>query len=136
MPTLVDTGPLVALIDAGEPDHQRCSASLARISAPLLTTWPVFTEAMYLLAVAGGWPAQQALWAMTERGALHLLDLDESARRRARQLMEQYRDTPMSLADASLVALAEAQRVPAILTLDSDFWVYRVRGREALELLP
>ena len=58
---LTDAGPLIALIDRGEPDHARCVAALTQITLPLVTTWPAFTEAMYLLGEAGGWMGQQAL---------------------------------------------------------------------------
>jgi uncharacterized protein len=91
---------------------------------------------MYLLADAGGWPAQRALWQMLERGALQVLDLEEAEINRSRALMEKYRDTPMDLADASLVALAEGRGLKRVFTLDSDFSVYRFRGRERFELLP
>ena len=56
--TLTDAGPLIALIDAGEPDHERCTQALAQLALPLLTTWPAFTEAMYLLGRAGAWPGR------------------------------------------------------------------------------
>jgi len=47
--TLIDAGPLVALVDAGDDFHDRCVAALKKIREPLVTTWPAFTEAMYLL---------------------------------------------------------------------------------------
>jgi len=102
----------------------------------MLTTWPVMTEAMYLLGDAGGWRAQRALWAMIERGAVELADLQTSDIARARALMEKYRDAPMDVADASLVAVAEARGLKRVFTLDSDFGVYRYRGREAFDMVP
>ncbi|MCW3096295.1 MAG: domain protein like [Chthonomonadaceae bacterium] len=48
--TLTDASPLVALINAKDKNHARCLAVLPVLSAPLLTTWPAFTEAMYLLS--------------------------------------------------------------------------------------
>jgi predicted nucleic acid-binding protein len=102
----------------------------------MVTTWPVLTEAMYLLGDAGGWPAQRALWVMLERGALELAELQASDITRVRGLMEKYRDAPMDIADATLVAVAEARGLKRIFTLDSDFGVYRVRGRDAFDLVP
>jgi predicted nucleic acid-binding protein len=126
----------VALIDAGEPQHDACRRALDRLSAPMITTWPVLTEAMYLLGDAGEWPAQRALWQMRERHALEVADLDASAADRARSLMEKYRDVPMDLADATLVALAEALATRRVFTLDSDFSIYRYHGRQPFELVP
>lgn len=51
---LTDAGPLIALIDRGEVDHEDCVACLTLLTGPMLTTWPAFTEAMYLLGEAGG----------------------------------------------------------------------------------
>lgn len=134
--TLADTGPLVALIDAGEPDHARCRDAIAGLSAPLLTTWPVLTEAMHLLGDAAGWRGQRALWDLLGHDVLSLADLGDAERRRARALMEKYADVPMDLADATLVAVAESRGVRRILTLDRDFGVYRLHGRHAFEVVP
>lgn len=70
------------------------------------------------------------------KGALviHLSTEEETERMQA--LMEQYKDTPMDLADASLVALAEVLAVRRIFTLDSDFHVYRIHGKDAFEVFP
>jgi predicted nucleic acid-binding protein len=102
----------------------------------MLTTWPVLTEAMYLLGDAGGWDGQRAIWQMLERNALELAELGASEMARARALMEKYQDVPMAIADASLVAVAEARMLKRIFTLDSDFTVYRYRGRETFEIVP
>lgn len=134
--TLTDAGPLVALLDRGEADHPRCVAALSVLSAPLLTTWPALTEAMYLLGDAGGWKAQSALWKLLERADLVLAELDSSAIERARTLMEKYRDLPMDLADATLVAVAEARKLKRVFTLDRDFQVYRLGGRSGFEIVP
>jgi len=133
---LVDAGPLVALIDAGEPDHEECVATLEDLTAPMVTTWPAFTEAMYLLGSAGGWRAQRALWELVERGDLQLVELDEGLRKRTQALMAKYADRPMDLADASLVSVAEELGLKRVFTLDADFQVYRFKGRGKFELVP
>ena len=126
----------MALIDAGEPDHDLCRGALADLSGPMLITWPVFTEAMYLLGDAGGWKAQRALWALLTRGDIEVVEIVEETLDRCRSLMEKHSDTPMSLADASLVAVAERLGLKRIFTLDSDFDVYRFRGRQHFERIP
>jgi predicted nucleic acid-binding protein len=103
---------------------------LARLEQPLLTTWPVLTEAMYLIARAFGWSGQATLWRLVERGTLQLADVSDDGAARMRVLMEQYRNVPMDLADASLVAVADERGLDRIFTLDSDFRIYRLaRGR-------
>jgi hypothetical protein len=102
----------------------------------MLITWPVFTEAMYLLGDAGGWKAQNALWSLVLRADVEIAVMSESGFERARLLMQKYRDRPMSLADATLVALAEERGFKRIFTLDSDFDFYRLRGRERFDRIP
>src|SRR6266516_1921967 len=127
---LTDARPLVALLDRSENSHARCVQALASVAPPLLTTWPAFTEAMYLVGRILGWSGQASLWTLIERGTLQIADISGHAASRMRALMEQYRDLPMDLADASLVAIAEERRLHRIFTLDADFRVYRLpRGR-------
>lgn len=134
--TLTDAGPLIALIDADEPDHERCRRTLDRLRLPLVTTWPAFTEAMYLLERAGGWAGQDALWRLARRGDLDVLAPSAAANARTAQLMERYADRPMDLADATLVAVAEELDTNRIFTLDADFHVYRFKGRQRFEVIP
>ena len=134
---LVDAGPLIALIDAGQGDaHLRCVEAYRRFNEPLLTTWSCLTEAMYFLYELRGWSGQKVLWQFIERGALHLHQAEGLEQRRIRKLMEQYRDVPMDLADASLVATAESRGIQRVFTLDSDFYIYRLTGKDAFDVIP
>ncbi|MBA3372955.1 MAG: PIN domain-containing protein [Actinomycetota bacterium] len=134
--TLTDAGPLVALIDADEADHEVCRLVLAGLRLPLVTTWPAFTEAMYLLSRAGGQVGQGALWKLTLSGRLDIAALSRSALERSAQLMAKYADLPMDLADATLVALAEERGDRRVFTLDTDFQIYRLHGRQRFEVVP
>ena len=51
------------------------------------------------------------------------------------QLMRTYRNIPMSLADACLVRMAEIHERSVVMTLDSDFVVYRKSRRKVVPLL-
>jgi len=134
---LTDAGPLVALVDQGEPDHDACVACLPDLSGPMVTTWPAFTEAMYLLGEAGGWRAQGMLWSILQQGDLEIAVQSSDDYERMRVLMQKYRDLPMDLADASLVRLAEERRARDIFTLDErDFRIYRIHGRQSFRLWP
>jgi predicted nucleic acid-binding protein len=121
---LVDTGPLVALLDRSDPWHSVCRETLSSLEEPLATVWPVVTEAMYLLR--SYWQAQSGLWEMIESGAVEILPLGAGDIPRMRELMRKYRDLPMDLADAALVCVAERERLRRIFTIDRrDFQIYR-----------
>jgi predicted nucleic acid-binding protein len=91
---------------------------------------------MYLLDRAGGFAAQDELWDYLAGGlvVLHLPQSDEWSR--MRELMRQYRDTPMDVADASLVVAAERQSLARIFTLDRHFHAYRMDGNRPFEVVP
>ena len=134
--TLTDAGPLIALIDAGEPDHERCVQAVADLELPLLTTWPAFTEAMYLLGRAAGWRGQEALWRLVLRDDLVIAAATAESNQRSAALMQRHADRPMDLADATLVALAEERGLSRVFTLDADFHVYRLHGRRRFDVIP
>ena len=129
---LVDTGPLVALFDPADADHQHCVDVLRTIERPLATTVPVLTEAFHLLQPASV-GALRLMDFMAGQG-LRVLFLDDDGLERAFQLMAQYADAPMDLADASLVALAERLELQTVFTIDRGrFHTYRIqRGHRYL----
>ena len=132
---LVDAGPLVALLDRSDVHHAACITALRTLRDPLVTVWPAFTEATYLLG--SSWPGQKALWSRVETGALTLAPLDESDATRMRELMEKYRDLPMDLADAALVRIAEREDLTRIFTIDRrHFSIYRPGRRRRFSILP
>jgi predicted nucleic acid-binding protein len=130
---LTDTGPLVAILDADDAAHERCTAYLRSIQASLVTSWPVITEAMHLLSPTLS--AQKALLQLISKGELLLEDI-EGHLGRIEELMEEYHDVPMDFADASLVALAEVNAWQRVFTLDDDFRVYRLKGRLSFDPVP
>ncbi len=108
---------------------------LKTIHVPMGTVWPVLTEAMYLLAAFPR--AQQDIWEMISRGAIQLLPLGPADIPRIRELMLQYADRPMDLADAALLRVAERDGLRQFFTVDKkDFSVYRLHGRIRPKLLP
>jgi predicted nucleic acid-binding protein len=132
---LVDAGPLVAILHRDDRRHRECVQALRALRPPLGTTWPVVTEAMYLLGFSA--EAQDELWSLIENGRLHLLGLDASDAPRMRALMRKYRDLPMDLADASLVAVAERDGLNRVFTLDHrGFEVYRPAKLGRFSIIP
>lgn len=133
--TLLDAGPLVALVHASDQEHDRCRTALGSIRRPLCTVWPVITEALYLLDFS--WEAQDAVWDMLEEGGITLIALDAADVPRMRELMRKYRDLPMDVADAALVTVAEREGITRVFTLDRrDFEVYRPAKIGRFSLVP
>jgi predicted nucleic acid-binding protein len=133
MPAIVDTGPLVAFFDRGERHHHWATERVDELEAPLLVCEPVLTETAYLLA---RYPkAQDALFDLLQNGALSIAFRIEEQVGEVRRLLQKYRDTPMSLADACVVRMAELHERHKVLTLDSDFLVYRKHGRVPIPLI-
>jgi len=134
--TLCDAGPLYALVNKHDAHSARCRALLQKLSFPLITTWPCFTEAMYFAYDAGGWFLQKALWQLIRRGDLRLHTANDEEAERMQTLMEQYQDTPMDFADASLVAAAETLGIARVFTTDSHFYAYQRHGKQPFEVVP
>jgi predicted nucleic acid-binding protein len=130
---IVDTGPLVAFVDRRERNHRWVAERIVELDVPLLVCEPVVAEAMHLLARLPR--AQDALFGLLENGALRVAFHIEEHVPALRRLHRKYRDTPMSLADACIVRMAELHDRHAVFTLDSDFLVYRKHGREPLALI-
>lgn len=130
---LVDTGPFVALFDPQDAEHQRCKDILQSLRDTLLTTTPVLTETFHLLTPNS--MGADRLRDFISEGGVSVWFLDQAALGRAFELMEQYHDHQMDLADASLIVAAESLRTTKIFTLDrSDFRVYRIqRGHHYLK---
>ncbi len=123
---LLDTGPIVALFDRADDSHRPCVEVLKSIVEPLGTTVPVLTEAFHLLS-PGSVGAANLIHFIAD-GGLTLWFLDPETMERAFELMQQYADHPMDLADASLVAMAEAENLHKVFTIDRrDFAAYRIK---------
>jgi predicted nucleic acid-binding protein len=123
---LTDTGPLVALLNRNDPKHQACASAAKSLPAgPLITTWPCFTEAMYLVHRSGGYPAQAALWQLRSSGRLTLHDLSIEETNRMTALMDKYQDLPMDQLGLTLV-----------FSLDKDFHIYRLANGEGFRIMP
>jgi uncharacterized protein len=123
---LMDTGPLVALFDPQDGEHRRCVKTLQEIREPIATTTPVLTEAFHMLGPSS--VGSDRLREFVEQGGLSIWFFDRPALTRAFELMELYADHPMDLADASIVAAAEALDTRRVFTIDrNDFETYRVR---------
>jgi uncharacterized protein len=132
---LCDAGVLLCLVDRTQPQHDAYKSVVLNLQKPFVTTWPCLTEAMYLALHRGGWQMQKQLGQLLLAKLLTVHEIQENDYNRLLALMEQYRDTPMDLADATLVLVAEKTGYRKILTTDSDFWIYRISDRDTFNVI-
>lgn len=129
---LLDTGPLVSFLASGLEHHQWVVEEWKRLRPPLLTCEPVLTEAAFLLKREGR--DTDPLFVLLERGVIQIGIAVQEQQADLRVLLRRYRNRPMSLADACLVRLSEIHAGSEVLTLDSDFRIYRRHGNKVITL--
>jgi predicted nucleic acid-binding protein len=127
---VLDTGPLVSFLASGLQHHQWAVEQWKQLRPPLLTCEPVLTEAAFLLKREGR--DADPLFALLERKIVAIGIAVEEQQSDLRALMRRYRNRPMSLADACLVRLSEMHGAAEVLTLDSDFRIYRRHGNKII----
>jgi predicted nucleic acid-binding protein len=130
---LLDTGPLVAYLNAGDRWHTWAVQRWDHLFDPLWTCEAVLSEAVFLLQSEGA--GAEPILKLLDRGIVRLDFSAETHRAEVTRLMRKYADQPMSVADACLVRMAELTDASRVFTTDRDFRVYRRRGRHAIPLL-
>ena len=133
MATILDTGPLVALLNRSDRWHHWAARQFALTIPPFISCEPVITEAMHLLRRFP--PGPGAVISMLERGVIRLPHRLADHCGELARLLTKYADVPMSLADAFLVRISELTDEPTVLTLDTDFTVYRRHGRRRIPVV-
>jgi predicted nucleic acid-binding protein len=130
---LTDSGPLVALLNLRDEHHEWARAQFKHFSAPLLTCEGAITEATHMLQF-DGLPPWGVLELIERKIVAVQFDL-ESNLDRVLSLMKKYSDTPMDFVDACLVVMTEEKRDCRLITLDSDFRIYRRFERQTIPLI-
>ncbi len=130
---LLDTGPLVALIDRRDRYHSWVTTELATIQPPLLSCEAVLSEAWFLLQrVSNG--RETLVGLLKSQQILVTFHFNEEVES-ITNLLTQYLSVPISLADASRVRMAELYRGSEVLTLDSDFLIYRKHKSQPIPVI-
>ena len=134
---LLDTSGLLSALDESQRYHHECANLLGEASPPLLLSPFVLAELDYLLIRHIGRRAQVALLEEVARGAYQLEPFGAADVARAKEVVEQYADLEIGLADASIVVLAERHAVTEVLTLDQrHFRAMRIERRKRFKVLP
>ena len=132
-PVIIDTGPLVALLNRRDRWHEWAVRQFGGVVAPLVSCEAVVTEACFLLrGMSGG---TDAVLELVDRGLVEVSFQADAAIADLRRLMKRYADVPMAFADACLVRMAEERTGSSVMTLDSDFRRYRRLGRQVIPLI-
>lgn len=130
---VLDTGPLVALLNRGDRHHQWARNQWGQMTPPLFTCEAVLAEACFLVRrFADG---QTAVLELARRGILDLSFRLTEETDAIFRLLKKYRNVPMSLADACMVRMAERHPQGVVFTLDNDFSIYRKNGRQVIPTL-
>lgn len=130
---IVDTGPIVALLNRRERHHAWIAKVMDTIEPPMFTCDPVLSEACFLLQESHSGP--DAVLELVARGLIRSAFHVGAELESLRTLMRKFSDVPMSLADACLVRMTELDHSCRVLTLDSDFKVYRRNRRQLIPIL-
>lgn len=130
---LLDTGPLVAAINRRDKFHRWAIATWKQTAKPLLICEAVLTEACFLLQNTYG--GSDAVMALLSNGVLQLSFQISEEVPAVRELMTRYRSVPLSLADACMVRMAELYESSPVLTIDSDFQIYRINRNQTIPLI-
>lgn len=130
---LIDTGPLVALINRRDKFHNWVTAEWDKIEPPILTCEAVLVEACFLLRNI--YSGQEAVISLVNTGIIQVLFRLQEEANRIGELLVRYQSVPMSLADACLVRMAEQNPESALLTLDSDFRIYRKNRYDIISVI-
>jgi uncharacterized protein len=130
---VVDTGPLVALLNSRDAYHGWARDVLDGVEPPLATCEAVLSEACFLVRKIKGGPG--AVLELVSRGIVEIQFRVGTEIDAIRKLMSKYAGVPMSMADACLVRMTELDTRATILTLDGDFKIYRRNGRQVVPII-
>ena len=127
---LLDTGPLVAFLNRRDQYHSWAKSQMAEIKPPLFSCEPVLSEACFLLRGSSG--GAGAVVELVSRGLVRIaFNLEEEAKS-VKKMLSRYENIPISLADACLVRMSELLEGSVLITLDSDFRIYRKSNRQVI----
>ena len=131
--TLIDSGPLIALFDKSDKYHHLVLEFLKTFRGELITTWSVMTEVSHMLDFNLHVQIDFLKW--IELGGITVYNISRNEISQIRVMMEKYIDIPMDLADASLMYVANREKIKTIVSIDSDFDIYRTLKKQSLDNL-
>jgi predicted nucleic acid-binding protein len=128
---LIDAGPLIALFDKDDQYHHLITDFLKNYQGHLYTSWPVITEVLHMLDFNVKVQIDFLKW--LQKDALVVTPVSKDSITRIIGLSEKYANVPMDFADATLIVISESENIKEILSIDSDFYIYRNIRNEYLQ---
>ena len=125
---LIDSGPFIALFDVDDHHHDKIIDFIRKHHFCYISTLAVFTEVSHMLDFSVKAQHDFYEWAMY-KGVI-ISDINQHDLPRIIELTDKYADLPMDFADATLVVTAEKTGIREIISIDKDFDIYRLPGKE------
>lgn len=129
--TLIDSGPLIALFDRSDKYHKSVLEFLKSYNGELVTSWSVITEVSHMLDF--NLQVQIDFMRWCHMGGVKLYEISQNDLLDIIIMMEKYSDIPMDLADASLVYISNKENIKEIISIDSDFDIYRTLKKQNIK---
>ncbi|MEO0509289.1 MAG: pilus assembly protein [Verrucomicrobiota bacterium] len=130
---VIDSGPLIALFDRDDQFHQAICDFLRNYVGSLHSTVAVLTEVTHLLDFSVQAQLDFLSWVLD--GGVQIHDIQTEDLNRICELTEKYSDLPMDFADATLMRIAERERISKVISIDHDFYIYRKNDRQSIDNL-
>ncbi|RLA79149.1 MAG: pilus assembly protein [Epsilonproteobacteria bacterium] len=131
--TIIDSGPIIALFDKSDKYHKGVLRFIESFNGELITSWAVITEVSHMLDFNLRVQIDFLKW--IELGGIKLYDIPQNEIINIKIMMEKYLDIPMDLADATLMYIANKEKIKNIISIDSDFDIYRTLKKQSLNNL-
>ena len=131
--TIIDSGPLIALFDRSDKYHLNVVEFLKSYKGKLITSWAVITEVSHMLDFNLNVQIDFLKWC--EVGGIEVYNISQDEISNSRVMMEKYIDIPMDLADGTLMYIANKLKIKNIVSIDSDFDIYRTLKKQSLNNL-
>jgi len=128
--TIIDSGPIIALFDGSDKYHQIVVNFLKSFKGELISSWAVITEVSHMLDFNLNVQIDFLKWC--ELGGIKIYDISQEEIKNIRVMMEKYIDIPMDLADGTLMYIASKESIKHIVSIDSDFDIYRTLKKQSL----
>ncbi|AEJ19893.1 type II toxin-antitoxin system VapC family toxin [Gracilinema caldarium] len=128
---LIDAGPLIALFDKDDHYHEKVKEFIKNKDYKFHTTTAVITEVLHMLDFSVKVQINFLEWIML--GGILLYEIKQTDLGKIIELTKKYSDRPMDFADATLVLAAEQSGIRKIISIDSDFDIYRLPGKVRIE---